>query len=251
MEVDVPAAQPGAVAGESRQAIGVDEDAAALHLGDEPDDSGQAPAGAGHDDDVVDSSDRRAAGIEQRQPHHAEGVDQLPGHPPEASCCDSVATPDRESAEPAERTSTRVSKKATPPPQSVSVSLVKALAARPSGCCVAHQPHGIGDDTGADSFADADGEHDGGAVIEDFGGVTLGEATGCGIGGGDLDERCALGGTVLGKRRVARIEEAGVMLGGDELEGIGSEQIAVTAGTLGGRVVRRQRRLADRLQRSN
>ena len=84
VEVDVPAAQAGPVAGERRQPVGVDEDAAALHLGDEPDDPRQATVGAGHGDDVVDSSDRRAAGIEQRQPHHAEGVDQLPGHRPEA-----------------------------------------------------------------------------------------------------------------------------------------------------------------------
>ena len=47
---------------------------------------GSRPLGAGHGDDVVDPSDRRAAGIEQRQSHHAEGVDELGGHRTEASC---------------------------------------------------------------------------------------------------------------------------------------------------------------------
>ena len=84
VEVDVPAAQARPVTGEGGQPVGVDEDAPALHLGDEPDDPRQATVGAGHGDDVVNPSDRRAAGVEQRQPHHAERVDELPGHRHEA-----------------------------------------------------------------------------------------------------------------------------------------------------------------------
>ena len=48
--------------------------------GDEADDAGRMPPAAGDDDDVVDPADRRATGVEQRQAHHPERVDQLACH---------------------------------------------------------------------------------------------------------------------------------------------------------------------------
>ena len=86
VEVDVPAAQPGAVAVEVGDSVGVDEDPAALAVGDEADDAwcdrltfvAARPARNHHD--VFESSDLSAAGIEEREPHHPECVDQLTGH---------------------------------------------------------------------------------------------------------------------------------------------------------------------------
>ncbi len=80
VEVDVPAAQPGAVAGELGDPVGVDEDPAALALGDESDDARQRARPTGHGDDVLDPADRRPTGVEQRQAHHPERVDQVASH---------------------------------------------------------------------------------------------------------------------------------------------------------------------------
>ena len=86
VEVDVPAAQPGAVAVEAGDPVGVDEDPAPLAAGDEPDDAWRdrldvrraRPARDHHD--VFEPADLGAARIEQREPHHPECVDQLTGH---------------------------------------------------------------------------------------------------------------------------------------------------------------------------
>ena len=86
VEVDVPAAQPGAVAVELGDTVRVHEDPPPLAAGDESDDARRnrrfrALAGAtGDGDDVLDSPDRCSTCVEQRQPHHPECVDQLTGH---------------------------------------------------------------------------------------------------------------------------------------------------------------------------
>ena len=129
VEVDVPAAQPRPVAVERGQPVGVDEDAAALHFGDEADDPRQPPVGCPARRRCPGSARslrrrRRAAATASR------GTRRSARRPwPRDYCCDRLPRRRRRA-----RTSTRVSKKATPPPQSVSVSLVRALAARPSGC---------------------------------------------------------------------------------------------------------------------
>ena len=80
VEVEVPAAQPDAVVAELGDAVGVDEDAPALALGDEPGDPRRGPGERRHGDDVLDAPDGRAGGVEQRQAHDAERPDQLAGH---------------------------------------------------------------------------------------------------------------------------------------------------------------------------
>ena len=96
VEVDVPAAQANAVAVDPGEPAGVDEDAAALAGGDETEHSRRHTGAAGDDDDVVEPTDRRTAGIEQRQAHDSERVDQIACHvarlPPRAcsgrmGCC--------------------------------------------------------------------------------------------------------------------------------------------------------------------
>ena len=68
VQVDVPAPQTHTVAVEVGDAGGVDEDAAVLAAGDEPDDPWwmSAAHAAGNDDDVLDLADLRSAGVEQR-----------------------------------------------------------------------------------------------------------------------------------------------------------------------------------------
>ena len=86
VEIDVPAAQPCPVAVEVGDAVGAHEDPAPLTVGDEArpprGDRGLAAlAGSTRDDhDVFDPADVGAAGIEQRQPHHPERIDQVSGH---------------------------------------------------------------------------------------------------------------------------------------------------------------------------
>ena len=85
VEVDVPAAQPGAVAVDLGDPMGVDEDAPTLAVGDEPDDAWRGAGPTGNGDDVGDPADGGAAGVQQRQPHHAECVDEVTGHAAEAT----------------------------------------------------------------------------------------------------------------------------------------------------------------------
>ena len=82
----------------------------------------------------------------------------------------------------AARSATSVSLKATPPPQSVSVSLVSALAALPSGCCVLHQPNGIATTPGRSRVGDPDRQLDAGAVVPHPRQVAVGEAARRGVG---------------------------------------------------------------------
>ncbi len=83
VEIDVPAAQAQPVAAQLGQPVGVDEDAPALALGDEADDSRRLTRTPGDGDDVLDPADLGAGRVEQRQPHDSKGVDQLAGHAPE------------------------------------------------------------------------------------------------------------------------------------------------------------------------
>ena len=117
------------------EAVGVDEDPPALAGGDEAEHARGDAGAAGNDDDVVEPADGRAAGVEQRQAHDPERVDQLACHaarlPPVPAQTGWIGRFSR-SVEPA-LTSTSVSLNATPPPHSVSVSLVSELATLPSG----------------------------------------------------------------------------------------------------------------------
>ncbi len=85
VEVDVPAPEPDAVAVEFGDPRRVDEDPAMLTGGDEPGDTRRLADSAGHDDDVLDLADLGAAGVEQRQAHHPERVDQLACHAAQAT----------------------------------------------------------------------------------------------------------------------------------------------------------------------
>ena len=67
VEVEVPAAQADAVVAELGDAVGVDEDAPPLALGDEAGDPRRGTRQRRHGDDVLDAPDGRAAGVEQRQ----------------------------------------------------------------------------------------------------------------------------------------------------------------------------------------
>ena len=80
VEVDVPAAQAGAVAVDPRQAGGVDEDPPALTGGDEAEHTWSDTGATRNDDDVVEATDGRTTCIEQRQAHDSERVDQLACH---------------------------------------------------------------------------------------------------------------------------------------------------------------------------
>src|SRR5690606_19782125 len=80
VEVEVPAAQPHTLAVELGDATGADEDPAPLAGRDEADHAWRPPGAAGDDDDVLDLADLGPARVEQGQPHHPEGVDQLPCH---------------------------------------------------------------------------------------------------------------------------------------------------------------------------
>ena len=82
VEVDVPAAQPGAVAGEAGDPVGVDEDPAALALGDEPDDAAGASR-PGRPGTATMSWIRPIVAppaSSSGKPHHPEGVDEIAGH---------------------------------------------------------------------------------------------------------------------------------------------------------------------------
>ena len=85
VQVEVPAAQPDAVVVEPGDTGGVDEDLAALAGGDEPDDAGRRARPAGHEHDVGDLADLGSAGVEQRQTHHPECVDDVACHAAKAT----------------------------------------------------------------------------------------------------------------------------------------------------------------------
>ena len=65
--------------------------------------------------------------------------------------------------------------------------------------------------------------------------VAVGEAAGRGVGGVELDERAALGRAVLGQLRVAGVEEAGVVLGRQQLQREARRSVGVAARALAGR----------------
>ena len=111
-----------------------------------------------------------------------------------------------------------VSLNATPPPQSVSVSLVRLLATLPSGCWWRHQPHGIAARPGRRRAEMRTGSSSVARSLNTRAQSPSAQAARGGVGGIELDERAALGGPVLGQVRVAGVEEARVVLGGHQLE---------------------------------
>ena len=80
VEVEVPAAQPGAVAAELGDAVGVDEDPSSLAPGDEADDAWRFARSTRDGDEVVHPADLGAARVEQGQAHHPERVDEFASH---------------------------------------------------------------------------------------------------------------------------------------------------------------------------
>ena len=80
VEVDVPAPQARAVTVELGDASRVDEDPAALARRHEAEDPRRVAGATWHDDKILDLADRSATGVEQRQAHHPERVDQLACH---------------------------------------------------------------------------------------------------------------------------------------------------------------------------
>ena len=80
VEVEVPAAQAGAVAAELGDAVGVDEDPSSLAPGDEADDARRFARSTRDSDEVVHPADLRAARVEQGQAHHPERVDEFASH---------------------------------------------------------------------------------------------------------------------------------------------------------------------------
>ena len=82
VDVQVPGAQPGAVAVELGDAVGVDEDPAPLDGRHEPDDLGRLAARRRQEHDVFDLADGGTVGREQGQAHHPERVHEVAGHAP-------------------------------------------------------------------------------------------------------------------------------------------------------------------------
>ncbi len=85
VQVDVPAFEPGARVVERPNARGAHENAAALAAGYKPKDAGGLGGAARNHNDVVNLADGGAARIQQGQPHHAEGINELADHTCEAT----------------------------------------------------------------------------------------------------------------------------------------------------------------------
>lgn len=96
VEVDVPAAQAGAVAVDPCQPVRIDEDPPPLAGGDESEHTWGDTGATGNDHDVVESADGRTTGVEQRQAHDSKCVDQVACHAarlPPRPCSDGMDWP--------------------------------------------------------------------------------------------------------------------------------------------------------------
>ena len=81
MQVEVPAAQPRAVAVDVAMRAALTKMRRRWLVATKPTHPWCRTGVRGHDHDVLDATDRRPAGVEQRQPHHPKRVDEIASHP--------------------------------------------------------------------------------------------------------------------------------------------------------------------------
>ena len=136
---------------------------------------------------------------------------------------------------------TSVSLKATPPPQSVSVSLVRLLATLPSGCWWRHQPHGIAARPGRKRVEIRTGNSSVARSLNTRAQSPSASPRAAASAASSSTNGAALGGPVLGEVRVARVQEARVVLRCHELQRETGDVLA--AGPFAGRDERRQCRV--------
>ena len=184
VEVDVPAAQPGAVAAELGDPVGVDEDPPPLALGDEADDARRLARGGRARRRCRGSG--RSARHRRRAAAGASRGTRRSARRPWGQATRGPCSPGPRSSDPRMQVSgadlaqrVAVGDAAAPLGEGV---VGERVGRRPSACWVPHQPNGIATTPGRSRSLTRTGSSTLGPVVPHAGPVAVGEAAGGGVG---------------------------------------------------------------------